>query len=315
MYKGKKVLITGGAGFIGSHLARQLYTDGAHIRVLDDLSSGKQENLQGIKHDFIRGSILDTHCLSASMRGIDLVFHMAGFVSVPDSFVQESRCMAINHLGTLNTLRAAGKYGVSRVLFAGTAAVYGNSPEMPCRENDTPAPTSPYALSKLAAEQLVVEWGQNTALDTVCLRLFNVYGHNTERHNVGVVSAFTSSIKSRGYGTITGDGNNTRDFVFIDDVVGAMVQAGSRDQRLRGEILNIGSGVSTSVMNLHTIIAAQIRPDSQSLPSPELAARRVGEVTNSVASIDKAKATLSWNPRYSLERGISKMLAYPQRTM
>tara|TARA_B110000037_G_C17013856_1_gene462441 strand:+ start:69 stop:1007 length:939 start_codon:yes stop_codon:yes gene_type:complete len=308
MYRDQQALITGGAGFIGSQLARELDNRGVTVRILDDLSSGRKENLRGVKHDFILGSVLDTGCLYDAMKGIDVVFHMAGFVSVPDSFAQESKCMAINHLGTLNTLRAAGASSVRRVLFSGTAAVYGDSPLIPSSEKDRTAPSSPYALSKLAAEQLVVEWGQNTELDTVSLRLFNVYGRRVETPPVGVVNTFTSSIKTKGYGTILGDGLNTRDFVFIDDVVQAMIQAGYRKERLRGEILNIGSGISTSVLNLHNIIASKVMPKSINTPRPMLAAKRQGDVAKSLASIEKAKSELRWNPRFSLERGISKML-------
>ena len=315
MSRHKRVLITGGAGFIGSHLARKLDHQGAQVRVLDDLSSGTKANLSNINHEFVFGSILDTDCLSRAMRNIDVVFHMAGFVSVPNSFTQETLCMATNHLGTLNTLRAAGLEGVSRVLFAGTAAVYGDSPHMPCREHDLPAPSSPYALSKLAAEQLVVEWGQNTALDTVCLRLFNVYGRGAKKPAIGVVDAFAASIQSRGYGTILGDGLNTRDFVFIDDVVQAMISAGFRQKRLGGEVLNIGSGVSTSVLALHNIIACKIIPDSQSALRPKMMASRRGDVRDSLANIEKAREELSWSPKVSLDLGIHKMLASSQQSI
>ena len=312
MYRQKRALITGGAGFIGSHLARQLDRLGAKVRVLDDLSSGRKENLYNINHDFVLGSILDTNCLSRAMRDIDVVFHMAGFVSVPNSFIQEALCMATNHLGTLNTLRAAGLAGVNRVLFAGTAAVYGDSPPMPCREQDITAPSSPYALSKLAAEQLIVEWGQNTKLDTVSLRLFNVYGGGSNKSSIGVVDAFATSIRSQGYGTILGDGLNTRDFIYIDDVVQAMIQAGFRQERLHGKILNIGSGVSTSVLALHKIMACKIAPQSPTTPSPRIAPKRRGDARDSVASIENARTELSWAPQFTLERGIHKMLASSQ---
>ena len=214
-------LITGGAGFIGSHLAEDLLAGGGRVRILDNLSSGHLENLAPLRDriEFIHGDIRNPADLTAAMHGVRYVFHEAALVSVFDSIARPQDNHDINITGTLNVLQAAKNAGVQRLLFASSAAVYGNNPQLPKRESMSPEPESPYAIAKITGEYYLRVFSSLYGLETVILRYFNVYGPRQDPCSVysGVISKFANTLANDQSPTIFGDGGQTRDFVFVHD--------------------------------------------------------------------------------------------------
>jgi len=208
-FEGKAVLVTGGAGFIGSHLTQHLALLGAQVRVLDNLSTGYRKNLDGIAVSLFEGSILDASVLHKAISGCSLVFHEAAFVSVPESFDDADSCFATNIKGTSNVMKAAERANCDRVMFASSAACYGSSPELPSSETDTVSAESPYAQSKVMGEQLM----KDAQVDAVSLRYFNVFGERQDPASqyAAVVSSFARTIQDGGTPTIYGNGSQTRD--------------------------------------------------------------------------------------------------------
>jgi nucleoside-diphosphate-sugar epimerase len=299
----KVCVVTGGAGFIGSHLVRQLAQDGVRVRVIDNLSSGTLQNLEGIKGaiDFIRGDIRDPDCLCTVFTGSEVVFHQAALTSVPVSIENPVLTNDINVDGTVNVLAAAKKCGVKRIIAASSSAVYGNSPVLPKAEELIPQPVSPYAITKYVGEMYSGFFSQFQGLETVCLRYFNVYGpgQNPKSEYAAVIPLFISLMLDRKRPSIYGDGKQSRDFVHVHDVVRANLLAASAE-RVSGEIFNIASGTHFSLNQLVNMLNQIL--DTQIEPKYEL--ERIGDVRHSCASIEKARQWLGYVPSISFEEGI-----------
>jgi len=299
-------LVTGGAGFIGSHLVEALVAEGHRVRVLDDLSTGRPENLNVVQReiDFVRGDIRDIDQLHRVMKGVDLAFHQAAVTSVPHSVEEPISTHEVNATGTLNVLLAARKEKVRRMVYASSCAVYGDTPSLPKREDMLAVPQSPYAVSKLAGEHYCrVAW-RVYGLSTVCLRYFNVFGPRQEPDSpyAAVIPRFLSFMKKGEPLPVYGDGKQTRDFVPISSVVWANLQAAEREG-IDGEVFNIGSGNRVSILDLIDVLK-QLTGESVRVDFQE---ERPGDVRDSWADIGKASQLLGFLPA-SLEAGLREML-------
>jgi UDP-glucose 4-epimerase len=301
-------LITGGCGFIGSHIAEALAGEGHAIRAFDNLSSGKLENLRGFEAavEVVRGDIRDEAALRAALRGVEYVFHEAALVSVAVSVQQPEENEAINVRGTLNVLQAARASGVRRVVLASSAAVYGNNPELPKREDMTPEPESPYALGKLAGEHYLRLFSRLYGLETVALRYFNVYGPRQDAGSMysGVISRFADDLGAGRAPTLFGDGLQTRDFVFVKDVARANLLAMRSPQAGQGEVFNVATGRQTSLLELlETLQAITGRR-----VAPQFREARAGDIRHSLADIGRSRATLGYEPGFDLDAGLRALV-------
>ncbi len=301
----RTVLITGGAGFIGSHLAHAMAERGARVRILDDLSGGFRENLPA-GAQLTHGSILEDDALRTSMDGCDLVFHHAAMVSVPESVEHPQRCTHINVVGTQRVLDAARAAGVRRVVFAASAAAYGDTPALPCREDQIPDPYSPYAMSKIAGEMLMQSYSRCFGLSTVNLRYFNIFGPRQNPHSpyAAAITKFAQVLRRRERPRIFGDGLQTRDFTFIDNVVQANLLAASCPQMLAGEVFNIGTGRRVTLLEALRAMGDVLGVPSEPITGPA----RPGDIRDSVADISKAQRVLGYGPRVGFEEGIKRTL-------
>ena len=299
----QKCLVTGGAGFIGSNLAERLIGDGVQVRVLDNLSTGLMENIEPFLGDieFKQGDVRDLDTLQEVMGGVDVVFHQAAVVSVPQSVEDPIEAAMVNDLGTLHILEAARRTGVRRVVFASSCAVYGDLPQLPKRENMQTRPLSPYAASKLHGETYAVLYSDLYGLETVCLRYFNVYGPKQDPTSPysGVISIFMDKAVQSELPTIFGDGEQFRDFVYVADVVQANLLAAHREN-IAGAVINVGTGSSVTVNNLWENISQFAGVEGE----PERAEKRPGDIRESVADISLARELLAYEPHYSFKEGL-----------
>ncbi|MEX2217389.1 MAG: NAD-dependent epimerase/dehydratase family protein [Phycisphaerales bacterium] len=301
---GQRALITGGAGFIGSHLAHALDGLGARVVILDDLSGGFRENLPA-RTELIEASILDEAALRRAAAGCRWAFHQAAMVSVPLSVERPEECVRVNVVGTERVLSAAREAGVGRVMFAASAAASGDTPRLPSPEADPPDPCSPYAMSKVAGELLLRSFSRCYGMSTVSLRYFNIFGarQNPDSPYAAVVSAFLKALRGGGAGrrpTIFGDGMQSRDFTHVDNVVLANLLAATSERPLAGEVVNIGTGVRTSLLELLSQMARALGEDVEPAFGPE----RAGDVPHSVADISAAEALLGYRPVVGLAEGL-----------
>ena len=294
--------ITGGAGFIGSNLA-QLLAQNNQVVIIDDLSTGKPENLAGINATLIEGSILDLDLLQSAFQGVKCVFHQAAIASVQKSVQDPIGTCRVGIEGTLNVLVAARDAGVKKVVYASSAAVYGDSPQLPKKEDMCPQPQSPYAVSKLAGEHFCRTFQELYGLETVALRYFNVFGPGQDPTSEysGVISKFISAMANGLQPTIYGDGDQTRDFVYVKDVVRANILA---SQSGRG-VYNIASGRRTSLNQLLAIIGEIFGRD----PRPKYERARSGDIRDSLADISHA-LEIGYMPEYSLESGLEETIKW-----
>jgi len=303
-----KTLITGGCGFIGSHLAEALVAEGVDVRVLDNFSSGKPENLKGFGSgiEVIRGDIRDPVALRDAVKGVDHIFHEAALVSVAVSVEQPDENDAINIRGTLNVLQAAREANVKRVVLASSAAVYGNNPELPKRETMLPEPESPYALGKLAGEYYLKLFSRLYGVETVSLRYFNVFGPRQDGTSMysGVISRFVDDIRQGRAPTIFGDGGQTRDFVFVKDVVQANLLAMRTPSAGKGEIFNVATGRQASLLQLWETL----KTITGSTLAPQFREARAGDIRHSLADISNIQRSLGYEPAFSLEDGLRALL-------
>ena len=309
-------LVTGGAGFIGSHLVTGLVRRGDRVRVLDDLSSGKLSNLEqlelgelgsGAPVEFLRGDVAESAALERAAEGVRGIFHEAAQVSVPGSFEAPERSLDVNALGTLRVLEAARAAGAHGVVLAASAAAYGNSETLPKLESMTPEPLSPYAIGKLAGEQLLSVWGREFGLHTASLRYFNVFGprQTDDSPYTGVIAIFARALFEGRAPTINGDGGSTRDFVFVENVVQANLLA--MDAELEpGEVINVGAGASISITELWRSMTEIEGVDL----TPEFGPSRVGDVRHSRASLEKARRLLGYEPGVGWREGLEQTLAW-----
>lgn len=306
-FSGSTCLVTGGAGFIGSHVSRALLEAGARVRVLDDLSTGHRHNLaQGV--EFIAGSVADADAVGRAVEGCRFVFHLAAMVSVPQSVAQPDLCVTSNIVGTQRVLTAAGRAGVRRVVLATTCAVYGDKPNLPSREGDPTVCCSPYAASKLAGEALCQALSRTGGVSSACLRFFNVYGPGQDPKSAyaAVISAFASALREGRTPVIYGDGQQTRDFVYVGDVVRANLMAAASPTDLRGEVFNVGTGTRISLLTLlSTMARLSGRPATADHQPP-----RAGDVRDAQAEVSKIRAALGFSARTPLEEGLRRTLEW-----
>lgn len=312
VFEGAGVLITGGAGFIGSHLARRLAGLGARVRVLDDMSGGHERNLKGEATrgtiELRKASILDASELGKAMEGCRFVFHQAAMVSVPQSVEQPARCMEVNVAGTERVLAAAKQAGVQRVMFAASAAAYGNTPSLPSKETDLPDCWSPYAASKVTGEMLLQTYSRCYGLSTISLRYFNIFGPRQDPKSpyAAVISAFADALIAGRTPRIMGDGEQTRDFTPIENVVHANLLAASSERPLMGEVVNIGCGGRIRLLD---VLATMGKAMGVSV-RPEFGPPRAGDVRHSSADIGRAGALLGYEPVMPFEEGIRRTLEW-----
>lgn len=300
-------LVTGGAGFIGSHLVTALVERGDEVRVLDDLSSGKRENLAHVegRYSFHKGSILAPEVLARVADGVDFVFHLAAMVSVPKSIEQPRRCHELCATGTLNVLLAAIEAGAKRFVYSGTSALYGDSAACPIAETSPPDPMSPYAAGKLAGELYCQTFARLGRIETVRLRYFNVFGPRQDPSSPysGVISLFSSAMLVGKQPTILGDGLQTRDFVHVSDVVQANLLAAATPGVSR-RVYNVGTGHRQTLLDL----VAAINQSLSTSIEPIFAPPRPGDVRHSQADITAARRDLAFEPRVPFADGIAQTL-------
>jgi nucleoside-diphosphate-sugar epimerase len=306
-----RYLITGGAGFIGSHLVEHLVAAGDDVTVLDDLSSGRRANLAAVRRQirFIRGSVTDLNTCRRAVERVDCVLHHAAVTSVQRSVDEPSLTHQVNATGTLNVLLAARDKGVRRVVYAGSTSAYGNPDTLPNSEAHVTRPLSPYAASKLAGEEYLVALHATYGLETVVLRYFNIFGPRQDPNSqyAAVVPRFITTALAGERPTIFGDGKQTRDFVYIANVVHAnLLAARAPAADVAGQVFNIGCGKGVSVNELWE----HIRTLAGVPLAPQYAQGRAGEVRDSVAELTKARRLMGYEPIVDFEEGLRQTIAF-----
>jgi len=294
-----KILVTGGSGFIGSHIVEHYQDLAEEIRVLDNLRTGYRHNLDGLRHHFIEGSITDRDVVKEAVEGVDYIFHLAALVSVPESMTNPGECVNINVHGLLNVLEEASLAGVGKLVFASSAAVYGDNPTVPKIESMVPEPKSPYAITKLDGEYYLGMFQHEGRLETAALRFFNVFGPRQDPKGAyaAVIPIFIDKALRNEDITVFGDGGQTRDFIYVKDIVGALAFA-VETPGVTG-VFNAGYGGQITINDLAEGLIAAAGSSSKVLHAPE----RAGDVRHSRASSDKLRAA-GWVPGHTLERGL-----------
>lgn len=302
-------LVSGGAGFIGSHVVEALLEQGEQVRVLDNFFTGRRENLAdfGGKLDLICGDVRDYPTVQKAVAGVDYVLHLAAIPSVIRSVEDPLLTNQVNVEGTLNLLQASRKSSVKRVVYSSSSSIYGDSPELPRREEMTPSPLSPYSLQKLVGENYCSLFYRLYSLETVILRYFNVYGPRQDPSSIysGVISRFITALLTDQAPIIYGDGEQTRDFSFVSDVAWATVAA-ARAPGVAGEILNIAAGQAYS---LHQLLAILKEETGSRLP-PVYQEARPGDVRHSLGDISRSKAALGFDPKFSFPEGLKRTIEW-----
>ena len=305
----KTYLVTGGAGFIGSHIAERLVRDGHNVRVLDDLSSGHEVNLDPIRNEveFIEGDIRDTKVVNEASKGVHVVFHEAALGSVPRSVADPVTTHQVNITGTLNVFLAARDAGVRRVVYASSSSVYGETPVLPKREAMVPQPLSPYALSKLAGEHYSSVFKQVYNFEIVSLRYFNIFGprQDPESQYAAVIPRFITSLLNGKAPVVYGDGLQSRDFTFVENVVNANLLASEADG-IAGEVFNVACGGRYTLLDLlaktKEILGSDIEPVHE--------ASRAGDVRDSQASIEAAQDAFGYHVSVDFAEGLQKTIEW-----
>ena len=304
----KHYLVTSGAGFIGSHIARTLKQQGASVRVFDNFSTGRRENLRGPEGqaaaaaiEVVEGDLRDAARVAEAVRGMDVVFHEAAFVSVPESMERPQDCLDINVTGSINLLEAARKAGVHRVVIASSAAVYGDSAELPLVEDTPLRPLSPYATSKIVGELYAGLYTRSFGLEVAVLRYFNVYGPRQSPNSdyAAAVPIFVRRLLDGQAITIFGDGRQTRDLIYVGDVVRANLLA-AEHPAAAGQVFNICTGQATSILNLVEVL----RNLFPAAPAPGFAPARAGDIYASVGCSTKAETVLGFRAETELAVGL-----------
>jgi UDP-glucose 4-epimerase len=305
----RKIVITGGAGFIGSALARALVARGDEVSVLDNFSTGKRENLQDLagRLAVVEGDILDASLLNQVFAGADVVFHQAAIPSVPRSLAAPLASHNANATGTLNVLEAARRCQVRRVVYAGSSSAYGEPPSLPVVETMAPAPLSPYAVSKLAGEHYCRVYARVFGVQTVILRYFNVFGPRQDPNSqyAAVIPRFITSALAGRPPTVYGDGEQSRDFCFIDNVVEANLRAADADGA-SGKVFNIACGTGTSLNRILALLGEALGRPVAARYEPA----RPGDVRHSLADISQAKAALGYTAPVNFLTGLAQTLAW-----
>jgi nucleoside-diphosphate-sugar epimerase len=301
-------LVTGGAGFIGSHLTEELIRRGERVRVVDSLITGNRANLahvQGV--DFVEGDLAELDVATRAVRGVDYVLHQAAIPSVPRSVEDPITSNRANIDSTLNVLVAARDAGVKRVVYAGSSSAYGNTPTLPKHEEMPPNPLSPYALQKLVGEQYMQMFTTLYGLETVTIRYFNVFGPRQDPSSPysGVISLFARRLLENKAPTIYGDGEQTRDFTYVANVVDGVLRA-VKAPAASGHVINVATGTSISLNRLFQVM----RELTGSRVDVQYAAPRSGDVKDSLADITKARKLLGYSPSVPFEEGLKKTVEW-----
>ena len=301
-------LVTGGAGFIGSHLAEELVRRGETVRVVDNLITGKRQNLTHLPDvEFLQGDLADLEVARRAVADIDYVLHQAAIPSVPRSVQDPITSNRANIDASLNLLVAARDAGVKRIVYAGSSSAYGDTPTLPKVETMATAPLSPYALQKLVAEQYAQMFTQLYGLETVTIRYFNVFGPRQDPSSPysGVISLFISALCEGRQPTIYGDGEYTRDFTYVANVVDGVLRA-CHAQGASGEVINVATGGRVSLNQLFRVL----RDLLGAKVAPKYAEPRAGDVRDSQADISKARRILGYEPTVSFEEGLQRTVAW-----
>jgi UDP-glucose 4-epimerase len=296
-------LVTGGAGFIGSHIVERLLKDGKQVRVIDNFVTGKRENLkdQMEKIDLVNGDILDLELVRNTLKGVEVVFHQAALRSVPLSVDNPLATNEVNTQGTLNVLLAARDAGVKRVIYASSSSVYGDSPRLPKTEDQATAPISPYAVSKLAGENYCSVFTKVYGLETISLRYFNVFGprQDPQSQYAAVIPKFIDRALKGKPLEVHGDGLQSRDFTYIDDVVQANLLAATAEKGA-GEAFNVAKGKAYSLLDLIAALSRILDKNLQWIHTPS----RQGDVRHTLADISKARRILGYKVHTEFEQGL-----------
>ena len=301
-------LVTGGAGFIGSHLAEELVRRGERVRVVDSLITGKRHNIAALRQvEFVEGDLADLDVARRAVQGVDYVLHQAAIPSVPRSVQDPITSNRANIDASLNVLVAARDAGVRRVVYAGSSSAYGNTPALPKVETMGTAPLSPYALQKLVAEQYCQMFTALYGLETVTIRYFNVFGPRQDPSSPysGVISLFISALCEGRRPTIYGDGGQTRDFTYVANVVDGVLRA-CEAPGASGEVINVATGGRVSLNELFRTVRDLVKADVE----PVYAEPRAGDVRDSQADISKARRLLGYEPIVPFEEGLGKTVAW-----
>jgi nucleoside-diphosphate-sugar epimerase len=305
-----KYVVTGGAGFIGSHMVEELLRRGESVRVVDDFSSGRRENLRpGV--DLVEGSIVDPDVAGRAVAGCDYVVHLAAIPSVPRSVKDPLTSHRANVEGTLHMLLAARDAKIKRLVFAGSSSVYGNQLELPKTEAMRPTPLSPYALQKLIGEEYCAMFTRLYGLETVTTRFFNVFGPRQQPGSPysGVISLFIEALSRGERPRIHGDGQQTRDFTYVADVVNGVLRCCTAD-RVFGEVINVAAGGRISLLDLVRTLQSIMHQTAEPIFGPP----REGDVKDSQADITKARRLLGFAPRTSFDDGLRQTVAWFEST-
>jgi UDP-glucose 4-epimerase len=309
-------LVTGGAGFIGSHIVQALLERGESVRVIDNFSSGRKENLDRLlvaknarRLEILRGDLRDRLEVDLALRGVDVIFHEAAFVSVPESMDKPQDCFDVNITGTSNLFEAARKAGAKRAVIASSAAVYGDSDAFPLTEETALRPLSPYALAKRVNEMYAMLYTQSFGLDVVALRYFNVYGPRQRPDSMyaAAVPIFIDSLRAGRVPTVFGDGGQTRDLIYVGDIVRANLMAAEHSSAA-GQIFNICTGRETRLLDLLEVLY-KLFPNS---PKPVYAEPRKGDIYKSLGSPTKAEKVMGFTAAKSLAEGLKETVEWSQ---
>ncbi len=327
-YAGRAVCVTGGAGFIGGHLADALLSLGATIAVIDDLSNstlqhlGELIELEPERVRFVHGSVLDDDAVADAVEDARIVFHLAALGSVPRSIAEPQRTWSVNSTGTVRVLEAARKARAARVVFAASSSAYGDDPSLPKVETQLPRPMSPYAASKLAGEHLMATWSRCYTLSTVGLRYFTVFGPRQPADSAyaAVIAAFARRMLSGEPPVIYGDGQQSRDFTGVANAVLATLLAGACEKPLAGEVINVGTGRRTTLLELADMMAGIIQKESSAagLPQayqPVFEPARPGDVKHSLADLRRAAEILGYAPILSLDEALEETIAWYRQSL
>ncbi len=300
-----KVLVTGGAGFIGSHLVERLLELGHEVRVVDDFSTGKEENLAPFagRIELLRGSLVDPGVAGRAVSGVEWVFHQAALPSVPRSLTDPVGTHRANAFATMVLLHAAADAGVGRLVYAASSSAYGDAPGLPRTESMSPRPCSPYAVAKVTGELYAFSYREARRLASVCLRYFNVFGPGQDPASqyAAVVPRFIRAALQGERPVVFGDGTQSRDFTYVSNVVDANLLA-AESERAVGEVINVGTGTRSTVLEL---LEALARITGKEL-DPEFALPREGDVMHSLADITKARELLGYEPRIGFQEGLER---------
>jgi UDP-glucose 4-epimerase len=309
-----RCLVTGGAGFIGSHVAERLVAHGHVVRVVDDLSTGDAANLAGLDGaiEFLRGDLCEAAVCRRAVADVEVVFHLAALPSVPRSLKDPWASHAANVNATMRLLEACRAAAVRRIVYSSSSSVYGDTVVLPKTESAEPRPRSPYAASKLAGEQYVLAFARAGLIEGVALRYFNVFGPRQSPHSAyaAVIPVFLRAALEQREAALFGDGTQTRDFTYVDNVVEANILAATAPgETVSGAVMNVGAGVRTSLLGLIELVEQTTgrRLAYQRLPSRE------GDVRDSLASLERAECLLGYRPHVSLAEGLARTWAWFER--